>query len=275
MKNIHIIPILLLFALCNCEKVVDVEVLSIEPKLVIYASFEVFFDENPVSAKTDIKLKLSADYFEETIPVVTDASVFITDLSSRTIFNYEDSNADGTYTTSQSFIPLENNNYELTVIYNNETYKATSKRIKSSPLTRVEQGNQTLFSGEETEIKLYFSDDGTVDNYYIFDFSNSLYLALEDRFFNGAEYSFSNFYQEDDIELPATVTIKMSGVSKEYYTYFNILIDQSGQDAGGPFESVPSSLLGNIINTTNEDNFPLGYFQISESDTFTIDLEQR
>lgn len=275
MKNTYIIPILLLFALYNCEKVVDVDVPSIEPKLVIDASFEVYFDENPIRAKTDITLKLSADYFEETIPVVTNASVFITDLSSGTIFNYEDLDADGTYTPTQSFIPLENNNYEITIIYNNETYKATAKRIKSTPLTNVEQGDQTLFSGEETEIKLYFSDNGAVDNYYIFDFSKSLYLALEDRFFNGADYSFSNFYEEDDLELPATVTIKMSGVSKEYYTYFNILIDQSGQDAGGPFESVPSSLLGNIINTTNEDNFPLGYFHISESDTFTLSLEER
>lgn len=275
MKNTYIIPILLLFALYNCEKVVDVDVPSIEPKLVIDASFEVYFDENPIRAKTDITLKLSADYFEETIPVVTNASVFITDLSSGTIFNYEDLDADGTYTPTQSFIPLENNNYEITIIYNNETYKATAKRIKSTPLTNVEQGDQTLFSGEETEIKLYFSDNGAVDNYYIFDFSKSLYLALEDRFFNGADYSFSNFYEEDDLELPATVTIKMSGVSKEYYTYFNILIDQSGQDAGGPFESVPSSLLGNIVNTTNEDNFPLGYFHISESDTFTLSLEER
>ena len=67
----------------------------------------------------------------------------------------------------------------------------------------------------------------------------------------------------------------MSGITKEYYTYFTILVSQSGQNGGGPFQSIPSSLLGNMINTTNEDNFPLGYFHISETDTFTIDLVKK
>ena len=77
------------------------------------------------------------------------------------------------------------------------------------------------------------------------------------------------------MDIPTAVKIKMSGVSKEYYTYFRILVGQSGQNAGGPFETVPSSLLGNMINTTDEDNFPLGYFHISETDTFTLFLEDR
>jgi hypothetical protein len=275
MKNKYILPILLLFLFSKCEKVVDVEVPSTTPKLIIDASFQIFFDESPVTAETLVKLRLSADYFDETIPTVTNASVFLTNLSNGNIINFNDANLDGDYEPTNSFIPEENTTYELTVVYNNETYKATAARVKSTPLTNVIQGDETLFSGEETEIQIFFTDDGSVDNYYVFDFSNSLFLALEDRFFNGADYSFSSFYQEDEIELPTTVTIKMSGVSKEYYTYFNILIDQSGQNAGGPFESVPSSLLGNVINTTNEDNFPLGYFQISETDTFTLDLVEK
>ena len=64
----------------------------------------------------------------------------------------------------------------------------------------------------------------------------------------------------------------MSGISKDYFNYFRILKDQSGQNGGGPFQSVPSSLLGNMIHTTNEANFPLGYFHISETDTYTINL---
>ena len=67
----------------------------------------------------------------------------------------------------------------------------------------------------------------------------------------------------------------MSGISKDYFSYFRVLVNQSGQNSGGPFESVPSSLLGNMVNRTNEDNFPLGYFHISETDTFTVDLVQK
>jgi hypothetical protein len=44
MKKLFILPILFILLLSNCEKVIDVDVPSIEPKLIIDASFEVFFD---------------------------------------------------------------------------------------------------------------------------------------------------------------------------------------------------------------------------------------
>jgi hypothetical protein len=66
----------------------------------------------------------------------------------------------------------------------------------------------------------------------------------------------------------------MSGVSKDYYTYFRVLTNQSGQNGGGPFQTIPSSLLGNIVNTSHQDNFPLGYFNISETVTYTLSLTE-
>ncbi len=274
MKKIYLIPVLL-FLFSSCEKVINVDVPRTEPKLVIDAAFEVLFDENPVTANTTVKLRLSADYFEDNIPAVINATVFLTNLNNNTIINFSDANADGNYQPNSAFIPQENVDYELTVIYNNETYKGNATRIKSSPFTNVIQGDDTLFSGKETEIEVDFKDDGTAENYYLFDFTNNIFLAIEDRFFNGSDYNFSYFYQEDDIELPANITLKMSGISKDYYTYFRVLIEQSGLNAGGPFETVPSSLLGNMINTTNEANFPLGYFHISETDTFDISLVKK
>lgn len=275
MKKIYILPILLILFFTNCEKVVDIDVPSIAPKLIIDAAFEIYFDENPVTAKSIVKLSLSADYFEETIPTVTNATVFLTDTATNTIINFDDANADGNYEPVHAFIPTENVAYELTVIYKNETYKGTATRVKSTPLTNVEQGDETLFSGKETQLKIIFTDDGLKDNYYLFDFTNNNFLALENRFFKGVAYNFSTFYGEDDIELPTIVTIKMSGITKEYYTYFSILVSQSGQNSGGPFATVPSSLLGNMVNTTNEANFPLGYFHISETDTFTLPLVEK
>jgi hypothetical protein len=165
--------------------------------------------------------------------------------------------------------------YELTIIYDNETYKGKATKVKSTPFTEVIQGDETLFSGKETELKITFKDAPIVENYYLFNFDRDLFLSIDDRYFNGSDYNFSFFYQEDDIELPATVNLRMSGITKEYYTYFEILINQSGQNSGGPFQAVPSSLLGNMINTTNEDNFPLGYFHISETDTYTINLVEK
>ena len=272
MKKIYILPVLIVLLFSNCEKVVDIDLPTIEPKLIIDASFEVLFDESPVVANTVVKLKLSADYFEENIPTVTNANVFLTNLSNNSVIPFLDTNADGNYTPATSFVPEDNITYELTVAYNNQTYKGKATKIKSTVFNSVEQGDKTLFSGKETEIKVDFTDNINEENYYLFDFTNNRFLTIEDRFFNGTDYNFSFFYDEDDIELPTTVNIKMAGISKDYYTYFRILLDQSGVNGGGPFQSVPSSLLGNMINTTNEANFPLGYFHISEIDTFNVNL---
>lgn len=275
MKKIYILPILFLMIFSSCEKVIDVDVPSIDPKLIIDASFEVYFDENPVSARTVVTLTASADYFDETIPVVSNATVFVTNLSDNTIINFSDVDADGNYEPNTAFIPTDDIEYELTVIHNNETYRGKATKIKSTRIIDVAQGDSTLFSGNEIEINVKIQDELDVENYYFFDFSNNNYSVIEDRFFDGQEYEVPNFYEEDDdITLPTTVNIKMLGVSKDYFTYLRILLSQSGQGGGGPFETVPTSLLGNMINTTEESNFPLGYFHIAEADSFSIFLEE-
>lgn len=274
MKKTYILFVLTLMIFSSCEKVVDIDVPSIEPKLIIDASFEVYFDETPISAKNVVKLTESADYFDEIIPVVSNATVFLTNLSDNTIISFVDSNADGNYEPDTDFIPADNIEYELTVIHNNETYKGKATKIKSTRIIDVEQGDETLFSGNEVEISVKIQDEINIENYYFFDFQNNNYSVIEDRFFDGQEYEVPNFYSEDDIILPTAVNIRMLGISKEYFTYLRILIGQSGQNGGGPFETVPTSLLGNMVNTTNENNFPLGYFHIAETDTFAIFLEE-
>ena len=129
------------------------------------------------------------------------------------------------------------------------------------------------YAAEEAGIDMIISNSKNVNK--VRKGSNKLFLTIEDRFFNGSEYNFSYFYGEDDIKLPTTVSVKMSGVSKEFYTYYRVLIDQSGQNSGGPFETVPSSLLGNMINTSYESKFPLGYFHISETDSISLNLIEK
>lgn len=276
MKRLHYVLILfVVFIFSKCEKVIDVDVPSIAPKLIIDAAFEVNFDETPVTANTVVKLRLSADYFDTELPIVTNATVYVTNLNSNSVINFNDINLDGNYVPDVSFIPEDDIPYELTIIYNGETFKGEATKVKSTPFTNVVQGDETLFSGKETEVKVNFTDDANANNFYLFDFTNSLFLAIEDRFFNGSDYNFSFFYGEDDIELPATVNIKISGITEQYFTYFRVLIDQSGQNAGGPFETIPASLVGNMVNTTNPNEFPLGYFHISETDTFTLNLVEK
>ena len=275
MKKIYIYTILTVLLFSNCEKVVDIDVPTIEPKLIIDASFEVLFNESPVTANVAVKLKLSTDYFDETIPNVSDAIVFLTNTTDGSVINFSDVNLNGNFAPIINFIPKDAIEYELTVVYKSEIYKGNATKVKSTQIDSAIQGDETLFSGKETEVKVTFKDNGDNENYYLFNFTNNLFLPLEDRFFNGTNYNFSFFYQEEEIEVPTNVTVTMSGITKDYFTYFRILQNQSGTSGGGPFQSVPSSLLGNVINTTNEDNFPLGYFHISETDTINLDLVEK
>lgn len=144
MKNRYILPVLIILFFSNCEKVIDLEVPSIEPKLIIDASFEVMFDQNPIVSNNSVKLRLSADYFEDVIPIVTDATVFLTNLSNNEDIPFSDVNADGDYEPSDPFFPLDGVEYELTVIYNNETYKGKATKVKTSKLITVEQGEKNL-----------------------------------------------------------------------------------------------------------------------------------
>jgi hypothetical protein len=52
-----------------------------------------------------------------------------------------------------------------------------------------------------------------------------------------------------------------------------VLISIAGSTGGSPFQSPPATVRGNIINTTSPNNFPLGYFSISEADTKIYTIE--
>ena len=260
--------------LFSCEEVVQIDVPSGTPKLVIEALFEVYFDQVPVTANTVVKLRLSADYFEEQTPIITNAHVTQRNLNDDTIISLVDQNLEGNYSPINSFIPEDNVSYELSIIYNNEIFKGITTKSKTPNFINVKQGDNTLFSGEETEVVVEFQDDESKENYYLIDFSKNLYLTIEDRFFNGSDYNFSFFFQEDEIELPEDIIVKMSGITKDYHTYFRVLSNQSGQSGGGPFQTTPSSLLGNIVNTTYSENFPLGYFHIAETATYFLSLTE-
>lgn len=265
MKNL-IYLFLVLGILSSCEDVVDIEIPNAEPKLVIDASFEYYTNEDPVEFEGGVRLSLSAPFFADTITPVSEAEVFITNLVNDQIIRFRESFENGYYIPSSSgFFPEFGTDYELSVIYNNETYKATTQLIPTVPIDNVERGDATLFEGDEREVIITFTDDGSREDYYLFDFDFNLYLPSEDRFYQGTSFPFSYFYEDvEDGEMQAT--IKILGITKQYFTYLNLLIQLSGQDGGSPFQAPPATLRGNIINTTNPDNFALGYFNMSEAD---------
>ena len=54
----------------------------------------------------------------------------------------------------------------------------------------------------------------------------------------------------------------MYGISRPYYDYIKILVEQLG--GTDLFDSTPVAVKGNCINETNPENYAFGYFRLTQ-----------
>ncbi|AUP77865.1 DUF4249 domain-containing protein [Flavivirga eckloniae] len=273
MRKLHYILLLINFiSILSCEDVINVDVNTSDPRLVIDASLN--WTKGTNGENQTIKLSLTAPFFDTTVPPATGASVTVTDSDSN-VFNFNEIGDTGIY-INNSFIPVINNVYNLTVVYNNETYTATETLTSVAPIEFIEQKNDGGFTGEETEIKAYYTDPEGVDNYYLFEFiipsENIQSLEVYDDEFTDGNQIFG-FYSDDTLETGDELIVRVSGISERNFEFFNILLQQTDDEQGDPFQVQPVTVRGNCINQTNPNNFPLGYFRVSETSSATYTIE--
>ena len=259
-KFTYILMVLLAF---SCEDSINLDLNDAPPKLVIDASINWFKDTT--GNEQSVKLSLSAPYFDANVPPANGASVMITDTNNHE-FNFVEDGLTGTY-KNLDFIPVINQTYTLNILYKGELYTGTETLKSVTPIDYVEQNDQGGFTGEETELKAFYHDPADEENYYFFEFISDIPVipsleVYEDQFTNGNQIF--GFYTEKDLTTGDVVTIRNYGVSKRFYNYMFILLQQNSDTGGGPFETQPATIRGNCINQTNPENFPLGYFRLSE-----------
>ena len=80
--------IILIFSLSSCEDVIDVELDTAAPRLVVEASID--WEKGTDGSYQKIKLTTTTDYFGTEIPTVSNAIVSITNLNSGQIFTFLD-----------------------------------------------------------------------------------------------------------------------------------------------------------------------------------------
>jgi hypothetical protein len=260
---------LLLFALTislfSCEDVIEVEVQNTTPRLVIDAQFNIFTALEAPRLEGGVKLSMSANYFDLNVPIIKDALVTITHLNSGLEYPLLFDESIGMFLPNKiDFLTDFNSKYELSVLHQGQAYTGSTVFVPVPPILKAVQGTKTLFSGDETEIILSFQDFSEREDFYLYDFGQEIYRPIEDRFFQGEEFVFSHFYSSDEVKVGDLITIKAHGVEEQYYNYFNLILTLTDSN-GGPFQSLPASSRGNILNVTQPDNYPLGYFLISES----------
>lgn len=266
MKNIlKYLVVSFCFFLLSCTKVVEVDVATAEPKLVIEASID--WVKGTAGNEQKIKLSTTTGYYSTTFPTVSGADIAITN-SANTVFSFIENPGTGEYTCSD-FHPVIGETYTLKVVLNGEVYTATETCIAVPDIeNNIVQNNAGGFGGDEMEITYYYQDNGDEENYYLHRILSPVstypdYKAQDD------ERSQGNLMQEyfSDKELKAgdRINIRLYGISKRYYDYFRKLLAASGAGTG-PFQTTPGSVRGNIINQTQFANFAYGYFRLSEVD---------
>ncbi|MFC7358598.1 DUF4249 domain-containing protein [Jejudonia soesokkakensis] len=254
----------------SCEDVIDIDLNDSEPRLVIDAGIFHFKEQD--RNRVQIKLTETAPFFGEGPQFVRNARVTII-AEDGTQYPIEEAPSGGFY-TMENFPLVENSNYRLEILHDNELYTATEQLELVPSLEFVEQNNEGGFTGEDIELKAFFTDPEDADNFYFFEGLSqrgSVYDTFFDEFFNGN--LIFGFYFVDDLESGDSVKFKLHGIDEQFYNFMFTLLQQSSDQSDGPFETQPATVRGNIINETNEDNFPLGYFRISEVSTLDYLVE--
>lgn len=283
-KFIYLLAVLVLNV--ACEDVIDVEVPTEEPRLIVDALIRVDIDEQYIPV--EVKLSLSSNFFNDNTPTSAESVLIQYDeYEDGIIINSGFSNlaeeipGSGIYTPDPDFssdqrIPTSildrNLVFNLLIRHEGRLYLATTEYVPSVPIDSLIQGDGTLFSDDETEVIVSFTDDPDRDNFYLFDFGFSEFLVTEDKFYKGQQFSFSYFY--DQIFEPDTeLEIGIMGADRTFFNYMDLVIEQTTNDAG-IFATPVATVRGNVFDITDIDNidvsdnvgqpnvFPLGYFAI-------------
>ena len=266
--NISFLFICLMFV--SCTEVIDVDVPTEAPRLVVEATIS--WELGTLGNEQTVKLSSSTPYFNNTEMVaVTGASVKITNDTTNDTFTFADQN-DGNYYCDY-FIPVVNQSYTLQIDYKNEIYIANETLIAVVPIDEVYQSTGEGFDKEALEVNILFTDPANVENFYLTKFQEEGDLLpalydISDEFTDGNEMKvFYEKYESDDSDQKAfepgdVVYIDLYGISKQFYNYIRLLIEQSTE--GGPFSTIPAQIKGNCLNVSNDENYAFGYFRLTQ-----------
>jgi hypothetical protein len=294
----EIFYILFLIALVSCEDVVDVDLPETEPRLIVNGLLRV--DKSQEFVDVRIEMRETTNFFEDNTITQVESAVIgygvpnqfgeLTQLAFSSLT--EEVPGTGVYVPDPNFSSDQRIRtaavepgvvFILQIQHKDKSYYARTEYAPTVPLDNLEQGDNTLFDEDETEVIVTFTDDPDTSNYYIFDFGYGNFQALEDQFFQGQQFQFSYFY-DSNLNPGQTVTISIMGAHQEFYSYMDLLAEQTQAD-GGVFQTPVATVRGNVFDVTGLDNidifdnverpdeYALGYFAVVQEFSRSLVIE--
>jgi hypothetical protein len=268
MKKISYLILLITVVISSCTEEIDLDLKHTAPMLVV----EGFITTDTMTHY--VRLTKSGDFFADVqMPGIKGAKVSIFD-GERNYEMIESENLPGFYLTDDNYHGIPGRTYHLkieNVDINEDGIKETyTAESYLNPVTNVDS---IKLEYEDTwelwKVLLYAKepDRDTID-YYMFSLivNDTLYTdqltevtIADDRFLDGNYangvwvHSIYINYDEDDLVPGDTVTLRMSGISPEFFDYVMALQEETRTKIP-LFSGPPANLPGNISNGA------LGYF---------------
>ncbi|MDO3694758.1 hypothetical protein QVZ41_07880 [Wenyingzhuangia sp. chi5] len=274
-KYIYLLFLILTTISCTEEIVID-DLDNVDPRLVIEASIDINKYNNSYKTQT-IKLSQTTSYYSNKYPQVKNAVISVTDENGNSMGTFLDVNPaipndeeDGVYTAVDFTQPNLGDKYFLSITVDGETYTAEDTYTGIVDINEINQ--QTISFGDDIiQINVNIDNEIGVDNYYLTKIDSPFRIISEYGSGNDEEFTEepgkNNFdvitYIDEELEKDMKIDISLYGISKNYQNYLSKLF-LIAQGSNGPFSTAPASVRGNILNTTNQDNYALGYFSVNQ-----------
>ena len=264
-KAFTLFSLLFVLLFLSCDKVVELDLENGDPKIVIDA--EIIWEKGTSGNQQSIKITRMAPYYSPTTPKVSGAQVRVEN-SKGDVFTFNESEP-GLYVCT-NFVPAIDMEYKLFVNVDGQTLTATEKLIAVPPVEKIDQEFMADVTGEDLiVVTFYYKDPANQANYYLTDYKSDIlpypeYTSTSDEFVNGNEIN--EKFTDTDLKPGKVLDITHRGVSKNFYNYMNLILEVTNSN---PFAATPGNIRGNIINTSNANNFALGYFRVCEANKLT------
>lgn len=260
-KTVTLFSLLFVLLFLSCDKVVELDLETGDPKIVIDA--EIIWEKGTSGSEQSIKITRMAPYYSPTTPKVSGAQVRVEN-SNGDIFTFNEVEP-GLYKCT-NFVPEIDMEYKLLVQVDGQSLTATEKLIGVPKIERIDQEFMADVTGEDLiVVTFYYKDPADQANYYLTDYKTDLlpypeYTSTSDEFVNGNEIN--EKFTDTDLKPGKVLDITHRGISKNFYNYMNLILEATNSN---PFGAVPGNIRGNIVNTTDANNFVLGYFRVCEA----------
>ena len=263
MRKIFFYFSLLSLVFASCEKVVDVELNYSDERLVIEGQLNWIKESKQTEQR--ILLSKTTPYFDNQRIPATGAQVLVRDSQDK-VYEFKEEGTTGLYFPLDT-IPFQlGSELTLQIDFENQTYRGSDILNPVAKIFKVVQDSIPLFGSMGAQLEAYSIDPKNEDNYSYFEFtSNQLeepeYNVYRDDFSNGSEYY--GVLLDRNLKKGDAVRVRQYSLSRTAYQFWYLLINQNTQQ-GGPFQTNPANLNGNMVNLSKPQNSPLGYFRVSE-----------